>query len=288
MKGRMIRWLLGAVVLVVLASALLWWQLPGIGAGALLHPSRSRAVATPPAHCVNAELPGDGIALRGWLCGTPLTSRGTLVVLHGVADTRASTAPIVERYLARGLDVIAYDSRAHGESGGDMCTYGFYEKRDLRSVIDAFGHGPIVVLGTSLGAAVALQEAASDPRVTTVVAAESFSDLRTVATERAPFVFTPWSIKQAFDLAEQRGRFRVDEVSPQKAAAMIHVPVLLVHGAADVETPPDHSRRIHDALQGPKRLILVPGVGHNHSLQADLWSQIDRWIDSAIAADGTR
>jgi len=282
----MIRWLLGAVLLVALVAALLWWQLPGIGAGALLHPSRRTVAAKPPAHCVNAVLPGDEIELKGWLCGTPLASRGTLVVLHGVADTRASTAPIVERYLARGFDVIAYDSRAHGESGGDVCTYGFYEKRDLRSVIDAFGHGPIVLLGTSLGAAVALQEAASDSRVTAVVAAESFSDLRTVATERAPFVFTPWSITQAFDLAERLGRFRVDEVSPQEAAKSISSAVLLVHGAADNETRPDHSQRIYDALKGSKRLILVPGVGHNHSLQPAVWPEIDKWIDSALAGAG--
>src|SRR4029079_8149150 len=110
--------------------------------------------------------------------------------------------------------------------------------------------------------------------------AESFSDLRTVATERAPFVFTPRFIKEAFDLAEQQGRFRVAEVSPQEPAKWISSAVLLVHGAADTETRPDHSRRIYEALKGPRRLIIVPGAGHNHSLQADVWSEIDRWIDS--------
>jgi hypothetical protein len=278
---------IGALTLALAGVALLWLQLPGMGAGALLHPARRSVVGKPPAHCVNAELPGDGIALRGWLCGTPLSSRGTLVVLHGVADTRHSTVPIVERYLARGFDVIAYDSRAHGESGGDTCTYGFYEKRDLRTVIDAFGHGPIVLLGSSLGAAVALQEAAIDPRVSVVVAVESFSDLRTVATERAPKFFTRGVIQRAFELAEREAGFQADAVSPRQAAAMIHVPVLLVHGADDVETPPDHSRRIHDALKGPKRLILVPGVGHNHSLQESVWPEIDVWVERALIGGTT-
>jgi len=276
------RWVLGSAVVLIALVAVLWTQLPRIGAGALLHPSRRVVNSKPPAHCVNAELPGSDIGLRGWLCGTPLTSRGTLVVLHGVADTHHSTASIVERYLARGLDVIAYDSRAHGESAGETCTYGFFEKRDLQKVIDAFGHGPIVLLGTSLGAAVALQEAAMDSRVAVVVAAESFSDLRTVAEERAPRVFTRGVIARAFALAEREGAFRVDAVSPRQSAAMIHVPVLLVHGADDVETPPDHSRRILAALKGPKRLILVPGVGHNHSLQPDVWPEIDAWIDRAL------
>jgi uncharacterized protein len=275
---------MGALALVVTGAALLWFQLPAIGAGALLHPSRRVADSKPPAHCINAELPGDDIALRGWLCGTPLESRGTLVVLHGVADSRHSTAPIVERYLARGFDVIAYDSRAHGESDGGWCTYGFFEKRDLRKMIDAYGHGPIVLLGTSLGGAVALQEAVTDPRIAVVVAAESFSDLRRIAEERAPKFFTRGVIARAFELAERDGAFQVDAVSPRQAAASIHVPVLLIHGAADVETPPDHSRRIYEALKGPKRLILVPGVGHNHSLQPSVWPEIDAWIDQALIA----
>ena len=142
--------------------------------------------------------------------------------------------------------------------------------------------GPIVLVGTSLGAAVALQEAARDARVTAVVAAETFSDLRTVATERAPFFFTSGVIKRAFALAEQEGRFQVDAVSPVVAAAAITCPVLLIHGAADSDTPPGHSERVLAALAGPKRLILVPGAGHNESLRGAVWDEIERWIDGVL------
>ena len=205
--------------------------------------------------------------------------------LHGIADNRSSAAGAIERYSARGFQVIAYDSRAHGQSGGDACTYGFFEKRDLQAVIDAIGGGRIVLIGTSLGAAVALQAAAGDPRVVGVVAAETFSDLRTVATERAPFVFTRGSIDRAFKLAEQEGGFSVDAASPLGAAPRIKAPVLLIHGDADRETPPSHSQRVFDALTGPKRLILVPGAGHNQSLRSEVWPEIDRWIDAALQVE---
>jgi hypothetical protein len=53
------------------------------------------------------------------------------------------------------------------------------------SVVEAMHVRPSgVLLGTSLGAAVALQEAADDGRVVGIVAAEVFSDLRTVARAR--------------------------------------------------------------------------------------------------------
>lgn len=270
----------GVVLLTVLGLAAS--HLPAIGAGALLHPARRRAVGTRPPACRDDTFAGEGVSLRGWRCQTSGARRGTLVYLHGVADNRASGEGLVERFGRRGFDIVAYDSRAHGDSDGEACTYGFFEKRDLHRVLDTVAPSPIVLVGTSLGAAVALQEAATDPRVRAVVAAETFSDIRTVASERAPFFFTSGTIDRAFRLAEQAAGFRADEVSPVTAAAAITVPVLLIHGAADTETPPDHSRRVLAALAGPKRLILVPGARHNESLRGDVWIEIERWIDDVL------
>jgi len=115
-----------------------------------------------------------------------------------------------------------------------------------------------------------------------VIAAETFSDLRTVASERAPFFFTKGTIRRTFQLAEEQGHFDVDAVSPERAAAGITVPVLLVHGAMDIDTRPEHSQRVFAALKGPKRLILVPNAGHNGSLRPEVWEEIDRWIDQII------
>jgi uncharacterized protein len=210
--------------------------------------------------------------------------RGTLVYLHGIADNRGSAVGIVRRFAQSGFDVIAYDSRAHGGSGGSACTYGFFEKQDLRLVLDTIAQGPIVLMGTSLGAAVALQEAGEDDRVSAVVAAETFADLRTVAIERAPFFFTMGTIERAFEVAESEGHFKIDAVSPEAAARTIRAPVLLIHGSTDHDTPPEHSRRVFEALHGPKQLILVPGAGHNQSLQGEVWQDIDRWIDRALSA----
>lgn len=258
-------------------------QLPKIGAGGLLHPGRRTLNVARPAACQDADFAGAGVTLRGWRCGPQAPGRGTIIYLHGIADNRSSARGVIERFTPRGVQVIAYDSRAHGQSGGDACTYGVLERRDLQKVIDAIGDRRVVVIGTSLGAAVALQAAAEDPRISAVVAAETFSDLRTVATERAPFVFTRGSIARALTLAEQQGGFRVDAASPLAAAPQIKAAVLLIHGEQDRETPPAHSQRVFEALRGRRRFILVPGAGHNQSLgRPGVWADIDRWIDSAL------
>ena len=273
---------IAAVVSVALALAggVFWQQLPGIGAGALLHPSRQTDRLPPPAGCVHREFDGAGVTLRGWVCEPDKPARGSIVYLHGIADHRDSAAGVIARFRPAGFRVVAYDSRAHGESGGDACTYGAYEKDDLHRVIDRLPAGPVVLVGTSLGAAVALQEAAGDPRVSTVVAAETFSDLRTVASERAPLFFTRAAIERSFDMAESQAHFRVDDVSPVRAATRIAIPVLLIHGAADTDTPPAHSERVRAALKGPSQLILVPGAHHNESLSnPEIWQKIENWID---------
>ena len=257
-------------------------QLPGIGAGALLHPSRRHVHGSPPAGCENAEFAGDSVVLRGWRCRGPAPRRGTIVYLHGSADNRTSAAGVVPLFVPRGFDVVAYDSRAHGESGGEACTYGFFEKQDLRHVMDSLPEGPIVLIGSSLGAAVSLQAAADDRRISAIVAAETFSDLRTVASERAPFFFTRRAIGRALTFAEREAHFEVDAVSPLEAAARVHVPVLVIHGGADTDTPPDHSRRVYDALGGPKCLVIVPGAPHNGSLTRETWAAIVRWIDALM------
>jgi pimeloyl-ACP methyl ester carboxylesterase len=281
-RSRLVVALLVAGVFILAALGVAENQLPSAGAGGLLHPGRRRVDRPPPPTCEEATLAGEGVSLKGWRCRASTTRRGTVVYLHGVADNRTSAAGIVERFGGRGFDVVAYDSRAHGESEGEACTYGFFEKQDLHRVLDTIGPGPIVLVGTSLGAAVALQEAARDPRVTAVVAAETFSDLRTVATERAPWFFTSGIIARAFRLAEQQGRFQVDDVSPVVAAGEIRIPVLLVHGAADTDTPPSHSQRVLAALAGPKQLILVAGARHNEALR-DSWGDVERWLGETLS-----
>jgi len=55
--------------------------------------------------------------------------------------------------------------------------------------------------------------------------------------------------------------------------------VLLIHGADDRETPPEHSRRIEAALAGPRRLLLVPGAGHGGALAGrEAWDVIGAWL----------
>ena len=281
------RRVLGGVMagMALLIVALAFTVAPSIAAGGLLHPARVALYSTTPQGCVAREFAGDGLTLRGWSCTARGLRRGSVVYLHGVADNRSSAVGVIDWLTRRGFDVVAYDSRAHGESDGSVCTYGFYEKRDLKHVIDVLLPGPVLLMGISLGGAVAIQGAVGSERVSGVIAAEVFSDLRTIAMERAPGFLPRPVIARAFRLAEEQGRFDVASVSPVRAAASLRIPVLLIHGADDVDTLPEHSMRILSALSGPKQLLLVPHAGHNQSLNDPMaWAAIERWLTAIVPA----
>jgi pimeloyl-ACP methyl ester carboxylesterase len=258
---------------------------PEWGANAILHPFRRRPTGPPDISYEDVLFRSEGVALRGWRFPPAAPRRGLIVYLHGSADNRQSGVGFAHRFVPRGFEVLAYDSRAHGDSGGDSCTYGFHEKKDLSHVLDSLHADSAVLLGISLGAAVALQAAAEDPRIVGVIAVSPFSDLESVVRQRAPFFASKRDVDGALALAEARGQFRVAAVSPREAARRIHVPVLLIHGADDHETGPEHSRAIFDALAGPKELLLVPGAGHADTLaRADSWAAIDDWLSRVAPA----
>jgi pimeloyl-ACP methyl ester carboxylesterase len=259
---------------------------PSWGAALMLHPRRSHAEKHPALPFESFQWQGaGGVSISGWWfhAAPGAAARGTIVYLHGVSANRDSGVGIADRFVPMGFDVVAYDSRAHGESGGEACTYGYYEKADLARVIDHLPRPPIVVMGTSMGAAVALQAAAEDRRIAAVVSIAAFADLRTAALERAPFVASKRNLDEAFRLAESEGRFRVDDVSPVAAAPRIRVPVLLVHGDRDKETPYAHALRLFAALHEPKRLLTISGGGHRGGFTPQVWAQIDAWLNEALA-----
>jgi len=106
----------------LLLPGLVATQLPSIGAALILHPLHRHVVAAPPTMCQNVTFNGDGVSLQGWQGQGSGSHKGTLIYLHGVSDNRASGAGVMEHFRKRGFDVVAYDSRAQGGSGGDVST----------------------------------------------------------------------------------------------------------------------------------------------------------------------
>jgi pimeloyl-ACP methyl ester carboxylesterase len=252
---------------------------PDWGAEAILRPQRRTVDRVPDVPYEDVAFAADGAVLRGWLFRATGTRRGLLVYLHGIGDNRQGGLGMAKRFGPKGWDVLAYDARAHGVSGGAACTYGALEKADLLRALDAVSADRAVLFGCSLGAAVALQAAPLDGRIRGVIAQSSFSSLAEVARDRAPWFATAAEVERAIRIAGEKGGFDPADASPVRAAPGVRVPVLLIHGEDDAETLVAHSRRIEAALAGPKRLVVVAGAGHDDTLRGTaVWAEIEGWL----------
>jgi alpha-beta hydrolase superfamily lysophospholipase len=272
--------------------ALLWLAFafscngPEWGAHALLHPSRRASHGIPDgseSFEVNVE---DNLVLKGWWARAQGPRRGLIVWLHGVGDNKDSAEGLIERYIKRGFDVAAYDSRAHGASGGQLCTYGFYEKYDLGRVLDVLAHAGAgvdhtIVIGISMGGGVALQAAAIEPRVRAVAALAPFVELRRAATLAAPFWMSQKTVEAALLRAEQEGHFRIDEVSPLSAVAHLQVPLLVVYGTGDKKLPSEDAKKLLEAARSPeKQLVAIADANRDNLIDhKETWAALDQFVD---------
>lgn len=261
-------------------------------AGALLLPIRVPVVGSPSLkHEDFSVTTRDGIALDGWLFSPAGEPRAVMVLVHGKDINRQHFVGAARRFVDEGLAVVAFDQRAHGRSTGEFVTYGAKEVGDLKLVIDLalekWGRAlPVVVVGESLGAAVALQTAAVDPRVRVVVAGAAFADLTTVVDDHAPAILGARGKAKAIEAAERAADFHIADISPERSARHITVPTLLLHGSEDTYLPLRHTMRIYEALAGPKELVRLEGVDHiGVLLSAQAWTQIDRFVGEALAHD---
>src|SRR5262249_33963282 len=97
----------------------------------------------------------DGVRLsaRRWQSSTPAPA--TVVIVHGFSASSKcpNVAGVAEALFEDGFDVLTYDARGHGTSGGES-TLGDHEQHDVAAAVEfAREHTPDVVLvGASMGA----------------------------------------------------------------------------------------------------------------------------------------
>jgi alpha-beta hydrolase superfamily lysophospholipase len=241
----------------------------------------------------------DGLKMRAWFFRTP-QAKGTVIVLHGQTDSRVGMLGYINLFLRNGFNVLAPDLRAHGTSEGSLATYGLREADDVRRWVewtkrisdfgfrisgapgaDAAGtpeiRNPkseihIYGFGESMGGAILLQTLTVESRFCSVVVEAPYASLREIAYDRLSqrYGHSTWPgrylLRPILELAliYQRLRYGVDldQVSPVRAVAHSHTPVLLIFGEHDDNTPVRHARSIHEGNPRTVTLWEVPNAGH--------------------------
>lgn len=202
----------------------------------------------------------------------------TVVFCHGISWNAMGAIKYTEIFWNLGFNLLIYDHRNHGKSGGETTTYGLYEKYDLKAWLDRVeekkGQGTYIgTHGESMGGATVLQHLSIDPRVKFCIADCPYSDLKeilnyTLQTEYRLKNIPILSVTSLF--TRMRVGLNIHEVSPIDAIKKVRTPILWIHGTEDRKVPPQMSVDMFEAKeQGIKRLWLVEGARHASACVAD-------------------
>jgi len=283
---RALLFLLKVLLVAPIVAAVVGWFV----APAFLHPMRRELTADSMkladvtfaqlgTHREDLEVRGpDGSLLRGWKVRAAKPNGDWVLLFHGIADNRMGVLEHARILLLGGYNVVMMDARAHGASEGAMATYGWLERNDTGAIVDALTTTEhprhLFALGESMGAGIALQSTAVEPRIEAVVAEAAFASLREASYDyaglrRSPLLgktlFAPGTWTMIYH-AEKLAHLPASEVAPEKAVAARAFPVLLICDGNDVALPCRHTQRIYNAARGPKQLWVVPGAFHTAAL----------------------
>jgi dipeptidyl aminopeptidase/acylaminoacyl peptidase len=211
--------------------------------------------------------------------------RATIVLSHGYGGTQDEMLPVANTLHRHGFNVLTYDLRGCGRSGGEV-TFGAREQTDLRSVVDYAVGRPDVdparigALGFSMGAATTVMAAAEDHRIKAVVDDSGWAHVEHWLRPRLEDValrprdpFSPVSLK----LVELRTGEDLDDLEPAaKIGRLSPRPVLLIHGARDEVVPAGDATQNFAAAREPKALWRVGGAAHGDTVAPDGATASDR------------
>jgi len=217
----------------------------------------------------------DELTLRGWFLSNP-DSEQVIVMVHGNEcnrdDPSIGTLDIASQLVEHDYNVLMFDLRGCGESGGDMVSGGLYEKRDLEGAVKYlkerdFDH--IGVLGFSLGAVTSLLTVAEDKDINAVVADSSFADLGDIMgpefskRTKAPAIF----LQPILFMIKIMYGVDFNAIKPvESVTGITSTPIFFIHGGEDETIPVEHAYRLKQASQNPRnQLWVVAGAGHARS-----------------------
>lgn len=198
-----------------------------------------------------------------------------VIICHGVTENKTNSVKYMNLFLNRGFNVVIYDHRRHGESGGKTTSYGHYEKFDLQAVVDWLRKekGPLLQLGIhgeSMGAATMLLYAGMlNDRADFYVADCPFSSFEEQLAYRLkkemklpPKIFIPF----ANVFLKIRDGYSIKDVSPISVIQHIQKPILFIHSRKDDYILPSMTLELYEKKLGPKMLFLADNGVHAQSL----------------------
>lgn len=193
----------------------------------------------------------DGVNLSAWYVPAATDGAPTVVLAHGLLGSKLGMLRFVPWLHDAGYNVMLLDFRGHGESDPRPSSIGPDEVMDIQAVLDWLdleGAGERVAgLGLSLGASALVNTAVQDERLDALILDSLFADWGETDFAKGYRLPPDWLVPGV--------------PSPEDLMPLIHVPVFIIHGTADILTHEEHAVRLYEAANEPKE-IWINDSGH--------------------------
>ena len=219
----------------------------------------------------------DGIKLHGWwIPAKKKSAKATVVYSHGNAGSLPHHFVFVYWLVDAGYNVMMYDYRGYGKSGGEISKVGIVE--DAKAAYLYTSERPdvdgIISMGHSLGGA------------------KSIAALAELAPKDLKAVVVDSTFASYRDMAERVAGPRARKVVSDTFEPYVYIkklpentPFLVVHGSDDSTIPFAQAEKLFTAANQPKKLMWVDGGDHVNCFFVDdgkYRAQLLRWMDQAL------
>lgn len=214
----------------------------------------------------------EGVVLQGYYLPRSLDGKPAPTVLYYCGNAEEQTGFFLwSPNELRPYGVAGVDYRSYGHSEGKPSEKAL--KADALAVYDALAEklgpgGRILVMGRSLGTALAAYVAANRP-VAGVILVTPFESLASVGQESHPYVPVRLLMKYPFDVVPDAGR--------------VTAPMLMLIAGADSYVPPRHAERLAAAWTGPKEVRVLDGATHGNIVDApEYWRAVRAFVKAQL------
>ena len=210
-----------------------------------------------------------------------------VVYLHGNSSSRIEGFRNAPDLLKNGINIVMFDFAGCGLSEGEYISLGWYEKDDVKLIIDFVEKLPgvlnIGLWGRSMGAATTMFYAHSDPRIKAICMDSPFGDFKLLAKELClkyitlpNFVLTT-AMNFVKNTVKEKCGLDIDKLKPILYANKTKTPAFFLHAVTDELISLEQTLKLVENYAGERFINVVEG-GHNSLRQKHVLEKIAKFF----------
>ena len=201
-------------------------------------------------------------------------NQNVVCMIHGMGGTKETLAHLMEGFLQKGFDVIAYDQRNSGENQKEYNTFGVLESRDALAVLHyiapVYKGGKVALWGESMGALTAvLASGEDDSSIDCLILDSPVSDGGVMIENEMASIAESQNIPIEYLSATGSlySKFKIGvsfkDMDGIRAMKKVSKPVLITNSKDDKLTPPSMAEDLFSAVgHDQKKMETVTGYKH--------------------------